>query len=70
MTFSRSSPSKLDFTNVPTKPPEMTFANISGDKLTVAQELLVPVPRSSCHNSVTLNPGLVTTASFRRKVFF
>ena len=70
----KSSPSKLDFTPV-VKTPEHNFASISSDKLTVAQELLVPRnPRrddSVIGKQQTVGvpvPGgsLVSTASFRR----
>merc|ERR1719189_1020562 len=37
----RSSPSQIEFSQIK-KSPELNFANLSGDKLTVAQELLVP----------------------------
>ena len=62
----RSSPSKLDYT--PVSAPELNFANISGDKLTVAQELLVP--RNAARRTEEHGPGpgksLVHTSSFRR----
>ena len=64
--FFRSSPSKLDYT--PVSAPELNFANISGDKLTVAQELLVP--RNAARRTEEPGPGpgkgLVHTSSFRR----
>ena len=64
--YCRSSPSKLDYT--PVSAPELNFANISGDKLTVAQELLVP--RNAARRTEEPGPGpgksLVHTSSFRR----
>ena len=67
----RSSPSKLEFEQIK-KAPELNFAELSGDKLTVAQELLVPRnPRREEVKAVVAGPkpatvGLVATASFRR----
>ena len=68
----RSSPSKLDYTQV--SAPELNFANISGDKLNVAQELLVPrnaARRTQEEPGPGPGKGLVHTSSFRRaKVSF
>ena len=63
----RSSPSKLDYTQV--SAPELNFANISGDKLNVAQELLVPrnaARRTQEEPGPGPGKGLVHTSSFRR----
>ena len=50
----RSSPSQREFSQLK-KSPELNFANLSGDKLRVAQELLVPaqVRRASVANSAS-----------------
>lgn len=67
----RSSPSKLEFEQIK-KAPELNFAELSGDKLTVAQELLVSRnPRREEGKAVGAGTkpatvGLVATASFRR----
>ena len=67
----RSSPSNLEFEQIK-KAPELNFAELSGDKLTVAQELLVPRnPRREDVKTAGSGPkpatvGLVATASFRR----
>ena len=72
----RSSPSQIEFSQIK-KSPELNFANLSGDKLTVAQELLVP--RAARREEVGKQPGslagaltggLGSSTSFRRpKVF-
>ena len=59
----RSSPSQREFSQLK-KSPELNFANLSGDKLRVAQELLVPRAATARREEGGGEGG--STASFRR----
>ena len=59
----RSSPSNIEFSQIKNSP-ELNFANLSGDKLTVAQELLVP--RAARREEGGKPQPLGSSASFRR----
>ena len=64
----RSSPSQREFSQLK-KSPELNFANLSGDKLRVAQELLVPRAATARREDGAKAGGAEgggSTASFRR----
>ena len=60
----RSSPSQMEFSQI-NQSPELNFANLSGDKLRVAQELLVP-RLAARREEVSKQQTLGSSASFRR----
>ena len=60
----RSSPSHMEFSQI-NQSPELNFANLSGDKLRVAQELLVP-RLAARREEVSKQQTLGSSASFRR----